>query len=238
MVDVEGQQPDRRLHRIPRRVGDDLASGGAYLLAVQRDQGDQQVALGLEVVIDRAGGDLGFGDTAIEAIAQEAEVAAGTVYNYFQSKGDLLIALVALDGEEVRTAGRKIIANPPKDPVQAILKLLSFYIDHSLIHLSKELWRNAMANALSQPSSKFGLGYVELDRKLADQVGELVACLQQRGQIDAAVDPKTAGDVLFEVVNSQFMVFVAREEMPIALLKKALTRQVRLVFSGLGRRAA
>jgi len=32
----------------------------------------------------------------------------------------------------------------------------------------------------------------------ADQVGELVACLQQRGQIDAAVDAKTAGDVLFE----------------------------------------
>jgi hypothetical protein len=35
----------------------------------------------------------------------------------------------------------------------------------------------------------------------------------------------------FEVV---FMVFVAREEMPTALLKKRLTRQVRLVFAGLG----
>lgn len=176
----------------------------------------------------------GFADTAIEAIAAEADVATGTVYNYFESKGDLLIALVALDGEEVRAAGRKIIASPPKDPVQAVTKLLTFYIDHSLIHLSKELWRNAMANALSQPNSPFGLGYAELDRKLADQAGELVACLQERGQIDAALDAKTAGDVLFEVVNSLFMVFVAREEMPIALLKKRLTRQVRLVFAGLG----
>jgi AcrR family transcriptional regulator len=176
----------------------------------------------------------GFAVTSIEAIAAEAEVAAGTVYNYFASKGDLLIALVALDGEEVRAAGRKIIANPPKDPVQAVTKLLTFYIDHALIHLSKELWRNAMANALSQPSSPFGLGYAELDRKLADQAGELVASLQERGQIDAGIDAKTAGDVLFEVVNSLFMVFVAREQMPIALLKKRLTRQVRLVFAGLG----
>jgi AcrR family transcriptional regulator len=176
----------------------------------------------------------GFADTSIEAIAAEAEVAAGTVYNYFESKGDLLIALVALDGEEVRAAGKSIIANPPKDPVQAVSKLLTFYIDHSLIHLSKELWRNAMANALSQPNSKFGLAYAELDRKLANQVGEIVACLQDRGQIDAKVDPKTAGDVLFEVVNSLFQVFVAREEMPIALLKKQLARQVRLVFAGLG----
>ena len=164
----------------------------------------------------------------------EAEVAAGTVYNYFQSKGDLLISLVALDGEEVRAAGKSIIASPPKDPVTAVHKLLTFYIDHSLIHLSKELWRNAMANALSQPSSEFGLAYAALDRKLADQVGELVASLQARGQIGAGIDPKTAGDVLFEVVNSLFQVFVAREEMPIALLKKALARQVRLVFSGLG----
>src|SRR5436190_523543 len=85
----------------------------------------------------------GFTDTAIEAIAAEADVATGTVYNYFESKGDLLIALAALDA-------------------------------------------------------------------------------------------KTAGDVLFEVVNSLFMIFVAREEMPVAQLKKRLTRQVRLVFAGLG----
>jgi AcrR family transcriptional regulator len=176
----------------------------------------------------------GFADTSIEAIAAEAEVAAGTVYNYFESKGDLLISLVALDGEEVRAAGKRIIANPPKDAMQAIHKLLIFYIDHSLIHLSKELWRNAMANALSQPTSKFGIAYAELDRKLADQVGALVAALQERGQIDAKVDAKTAGDVLFEVVNSLFQVFVAREEMPVALLKKALARQVRLVFAGIG----
>jgi AcrR family transcriptional regulator len=176
----------------------------------------------------------GFADTSIESIAAEAEVAAGTVYNYFESKGDLLIALVALDGEEVRAAGRSIIAHPPKDPVLAVSKLLTFYIDHSLIHLSKELWRNAMANALSQPTSKFGLAYAELDRKLADQVGEIVACLKERGQVGAQVDPKTAGDVLFEVVNSLFQVFVAREEMPIGLLKKNLARQVRLVFAGLG----
>jgi AcrR family transcriptional regulator len=68
----------------------------------------------------------GFAVTSIEAIAAEAEVAAGTVYNYFESKGDLLISLVALDGEEVRAAGRSIIANPPKDPAQAVSKLLTF----------------------------------------------------------------------------------------------------------------
>src|SRR3546814_15165107 len=47
----------------------------------------------------------GFDQTPIEAIAEQAEVAAGTVYNHFQSKGDLLLALVAQDGAEVRANG-------------------------------------------------------------------------------------------------------------------------------------
>jgi AcrR family transcriptional regulator len=175
----------------------------------------------------------GFEDTPIEAIASQAEVAAGTVYNHFQSKGDLLLALVAQDGAEVRAGGRGIIANPPKDPVTAVRRLLESYVDHSLVHLSKGMWRNAMATALTQADSPFGRGYAELDRKLADQVGALIGVLQARGQIAAGVDCRVAGDLLFEICNSLFMGFVAREEMTMAELKRAMARQVRLAFTGL-----
>ncbi|HEX7200138.1 MAG TPA: helix-turn-helix domain-containing protein, partial [Dongiaceae bacterium] len=55
----------------------------------------------------------GFAETSIEQIAGRARLSAGTVYNYFGSKGDLLLALVALDGEEVRSAGAAFLVNPP-----------------------------------------------------------------------------------------------------------------------------
>ena len=42
----------------------------------------------------------GFAATSIEQIAERAELSTGTVYNYFPSKGDLLLALVALDGAD------------------------------------------------------------------------------------------------------------------------------------------
>jgi hypothetical protein len=77
------------------------------------------------------------------------------------------------------------------------------------------------------------MGYAELDRKLADQVGEMVAVLQRRGQVDRTVDPRVAGDLLFEIVNSLFTIFVTREAMPIQLLKKMLLEHVRLLFTGL-----
>ncbi|HWA42446.1 MAG TPA: TetR/AcrR family transcriptional regulator [Hypericibacter adhaerens] len=175
----------------------------------------------------------GFDATPIDAIAEQAEVAAGTVYNHFESKGDLLLALVARDGEEVRATGRDIIADPPKDPVQAVRRLLEHYVDHSLVHLSKSMWRNAMATALTQADSAFGRGYAELDRKLADQVGDLLRMLQARGQIDTAVDCRSAGDLLFAACNSLFMHFVAREERTLAELKREMARQVRVAFTGL-----
>jgi len=175
----------------------------------------------------------GYDETSIERIAEMAEVAAGTVYNHFQSKGDLLLALVAQDGEEVRAAGRQMIASPPKDPVFAVRRLLEIYVDHSLVHLSKGMWRNAMATALTQPDSPFGIGYAELDRKLADQVGDLLRVLQKRGQIARQIDCQVAGDVLFEICNSLFMGFVAREKMSLAELKREMARQIRLVFTGL-----
>ncbi len=175
----------------------------------------------------------GFDDTRIETIAEQAEVAAGTVYNHFLSKGDLLLAMVAQDGEEVRAAGRLLIAAPPRDPVTAVRRLLEGYVDHSLVHLSKEMWRNAMATALTQAESPFGTGYAALDRKLADQVGHLLEVLQARGQIAAGIDCRVAGDVLFEVCNSLFTGFVAREHTTLADLKREMARQIRVVFAGL-----
>ena len=175
----------------------------------------------------------GFAMTSIEGIAAEAEVAAGTGYTYFQSKGDLLLALVALDGDEVRERGKLMIADPPSDPVAAVRKLLEFYVDHSLVHLSKELWRNAMATALTQAKSPFGRGYAALDRKLADQVGELIAVLQERGSVSTAISPRVAGDVLFEIVNTLFQAFVAHDDMPMSRLKSALRQQIACVFAGL-----
>src|SRR5215470_9123937 len=62
----------------------------------------------------------GFAETSIEQIAGRAQLSAGTVYNYFGSKGDLLLALVALDGGEVRAAGAALVRDPPRDPVTAV----------------------------------------------------------------------------------------------------------------------
>jgi len=175
----------------------------------------------------------GFAAASIEQIAERAELSAGTVYNYFPSKGDLLLALVALDGQEVRAAGAALVAAPPDDPVEAVCRLLESYVDHSLVHLDKRLWRQMMANALYFADTALGAGYRELDRMLAEQVSDLCRALQRGRRMPRRIDCDDAGQVLFFVCNTLFMEFVADDAMPLARMKERMVRQVRLLFHGL-----
>ena len=101
----------------------------------------------------------GYEATRIEAIAADAEVSIGTIYNYYQNKGDILVAIVSMEVNEVLRAGQRVIDEPPRDVSGAVDTLIATYIDHSLVYLSKEMWRHAMAISTQQPESPFGRTY-------------------------------------------------------------------------------
>ena len=112
----------------------------------------------------------GYDQTRIEDIAALAEVSVGTFYNYFSTKGDLLLAIVSMEVEEVLTQGDTIVANPPGDAKQTLRALIGGYFDHSLVYLSKEMWRRAMAISIETPDTPFSRRYTELDALLRQQV--------------------------------------------------------------------
>lgn len=112
----------------------------------------------LEAAVTRFRAD-GYRSVRIEDLAEMADVSVGTVYNYYQTKGDILIATVAMEVEEVLTTGAAIVANPPMGVDRALLTLIWGYYDHSLEYLSKEMWRTAMALAIDAPGTPNGLRY-------------------------------------------------------------------------------
>jgi AcrR family transcriptional regulator len=57
----------------------------------------------------------GYDAVRIEDIAAAAEVSAGTCYNYFSTKGDLLLAIVSMEVEEVVEVGARGGRGPPPD---------------------------------------------------------------------------------------------------------------------------
>jgi AcrR family transcriptional regulator len=171
----------------------------------------------------------GYDGAKIEAIAAEAEVSIGTIYNYYHNKGDLLVAIVSMEVNEVLNAGLGVVAEPPRDVGAALDTLIGIYIEHSLNYLSKEMWRQAMAISTQQPDSPFGRTYTGLDRALTDQICALIAKLQERGLVRRGVDARSLGELVFNNMNMMFIEFVKRDEATIAEVCAAISRQNRVL---------
>ena len=169
----------------------------------------------------------GYRSVRIEDLAEIAEVSVGTVYNYYQTKGDILIATVAMEVEEVIASGEEVLSDPPRDVEQALLKLIYQYYDHSLIYLSKEMWRTAMALSIESPNSPSGQRYAAQDRKLMAQVASLITVLQARGDVRAGLDAEHMGRLIFACLNQMFIEFVTDESMTLQQLRDGLLLQIR-----------
>lgn len=161
----------------------------------------------------------GYRQARIEDLAEAAEVSVGTVYNYYGTKGDLLIAAVAMEVEEVLAEGQAIVDDPPGDICEALLALTFCYYDHSLNYVTKEMWRTAMALSIEAPETPNGLRYAALDARLSAQVGELVRRFQDRGAIAADLDAAAIGRVLFHNLDQLFKGFVKDETMTLETLR-------------------
>lgn len=173
----------------------------------------------------------GYRSVRIEDLAARAEVSVGTVYNYYQTKGDILIATVAMEVEEVLEAGAKVVADPPRGVEAALLALIFGYYDHSLEYLSKEMWRMAMALAIEAPGTPNGQRYSDLDARLARQVTELIAALQARGEVRAGLDAGALGALMFNNLNQMFLEFVKDDAMTLETLRAEVARQIAPVAS-------
>lgn len=171
--------------------------------------------------------EVGFDSARIEDIAERAGVSVGTFYNYYENKGDILVAAVSMEVEEVLEAGTAIVDNPPEQTFDALRVLIDQYFDHSLVYLSKEMWRTAMATSIQQPASPFSRRYTELDQRLCRQVADLVRKLQVRGAVIPGLDAVALGEMIFNNLNMMFIEFAKDETMSIETLKEQVARQNR-----------
>ena len=167
----------------------------------------------------------GYEAAKMDDIAAASEVSIGTIYNYYQNKGDLLVAIVSMEVNEVLQAGAGVVANPPHNARDAVNTLVGIYYNHSLVYLSKEMWRVAMSISTQQSGSPFGLSYSKLDAALAAQTSALMLKLQQLGLLRKDCDANIVGEIIFNNLNMMFMDFVKDETALLAVLRRRINRQ-------------
>jgi AcrR family transcriptional regulator len=100
-------------------------------------------------------GEMGFEAASMSAIAERAELGVGTLYNYFPSKGDLLLGLIASRAGGIESEMDEVLAGRGASAEAKALGLARAYL-RSLSSLNKRIWREFLAFALSSRPELFG----------------------------------------------------------------------------------
>lgn len=187
-------------------------------------------------IVDAAGemfGIYGFDETSLERIAERAEVSVGTIYNYYENKAGLLLALLLDEGRMAFDLGERIVANHDGTARALIQRLIAHYVAHPFAFMGREGWRHALAAYVLNPQSKFGKSYNEVDRRLGQQMADVVAKVSTSGG-RPIIDPNVVGDVLFNNVNQMFTNYLAADDVTLDDMQRELAKQTDTILDLLG----
>ena len=173
----------------------------------------------------------GFEESHIGIIAARADVVIGTVYNYFESKDGLILALTARYARETVRLREELVADPPHDPLVALDAYNAIAFDNSLCHLSKPLWRRVLQAGMAS-GENLSTMMPMIDELLLGQVTRMLQTLQRRGRLRDGVNVRDLAAIALAIQTIHWQRFVASDAIPLAQVKRVVSRQTRLALNG------
>lgn len=174
----------------------------------------------------RAGG---YQAVTIEAIARDAELSPMTVFNYFGSKGGLLLALV---NQSDLLLVEKIESYIRRDHVNALESIRGFsfvIIDHAFSYLDRKTWRHVQATAILEGHSTFGKGFFKLEKDLVTLMCKLLRVLESKGLLIIEEDAMTIANIIYNVHNARFIEYASSDDLTTAQIKDTISADLQCV---------
>lgn len=169
----------------------------------------------------------GYAETSIEAIARDADVAVGTVYNYFRNKPALLTRVLTSGRSKALSASAALASDPPDEPVEAVCRLLIVQMRGANRH-DKELWRVIHATAALEPEA-FGIAYFIGKEQFTSHIIEMLQVLQGRGKIRSDIDIAIAARTIKYIASEVFRRYVADDRSSIESAIGELREMIRFL---------
>ncbi len=176
----------------------------------------------------------GYSRTSMRDIAAGADVGVGTIYNYFESKTDLLAAVFERETAVGLARGEEVLSNSGLDPLEKVKALMSLYV-RMMVGYPLDLIREAMLATRLRPGPMTNR-FVQLDMEAMAQLSRLLADLQQEGAVSGEFEPNEQAMVLYGIVLTWLMMAMMAEEPEVDRIEAQILRQTELVFQGLAPR--
>ena len=167
----------------------------------------------------------GYDLTSVEMVAERSNVSPATIYNNFENKTGLLLAVLIDEGEDAQQIGERIIAQRQQNDAGIIYRLIEMYVNHPMEFMNKSCWRQALAASTASSNRKFSQEYQNVDNQLGSLLIDLMHSLYEEKVFIARVDPQSLGEIIWNNVNQMFTDFISDDGMSLEALKKTLNRQ-------------
>ncbi len=171
----------------------------------------------------------GFDGTTIEKIAEKAEVAVGTVYNYFDSKSTLILAITAEDTSKVLDEEFHIRESctgfeSVKVYVNIFMENLSMYPKRLIRELMREGWRS---------DTSLSKGLINQDLTLLDGLARVLQELTGQQKLKPGTDIEYASLAIYGIITTAIIWYAADEERTSEQMLESLAKMLEILFRGL-----
>ncbi|NLW92814.1 MAG: TetR/AcrR family transcriptional regulator [Syntrophomonadaceae bacterium] len=165
----------------------------------------------------------GYEQTTMEQIAEDAIVSIGTLYNYYASKGDILVAIMAEHAIESLNRGHDLLTAKPEDPVKALSEMVARYTE-VFLSLDSRLLGKSLSLALENPST-MGQRLFSIDLQMITQVQESIIQMQEQGHLSPSLHVQ---DIAYLLYSMGFMAILLSYAgvLPSLSTEEYITRQV------------
>lgn len=175
--------------------------------------------------------EIGYQETKMADIAKEAKVGTGTIYNYYPSKGTLLLAV--FESEFVRLKRDKNIdfSLEGEDVVREIIKFLKIFMSF-FTEFPKSFWKEIIHVMTADADESIGIrrGLFGLDEEMMTHlkitIDNYTDCFK------VPVDSNQATQAIYSTVMMQAMLFIYDEKMTYEQLIRQINQQVEFIFIG------
>ena len=173
----------------------------------------------------------GYTNAKMFDIASKADVGVGTIYNYYPSKGDLLIAVFAEELKQLSkedTDGQSYIDNVIDAIVQFFEKAVK-PLNNYPKHFMREIFGVVAGNIAE--SETIRENFVQLVQQFMQHIGDFLETSKDNGNIRSDLDVEQAVTNIYSIFAVQFLNFCYSEHMTLDTLLSQVRMQVEFALA-------